>query len=237
MANTEIAVETLNGDPEARLEYLIEAGVFEVHDDEVQTTVAFEDTRSIYADTYGEGSVPEETFTETVADLFDLSTEAARAQVENEEVSRHDVITYLSLQSFLDRDLPRETLALLAEMATEVGVGSPVPEDMRELTDADYRDFLESAGDAVVFVWKYPCDPCRRMKGELPEVLDRVPDDVAVAGVDGDAVDAVRTNFDVDSAPVVLLFADGEVAARHEGYTPPAIIGNAIDDVYDGDSS
>ena len=231
-------IEAVRTDPNARLEFLVEAGVLEVSaDEDVTTTVGFEDTRTIYADTYGEGALPEEQFVETVAELFDLSTEAARERVAADEVSRHEVVTYLSLQSFLDRDLPRDALAALAEMAAEVGVGSPVPEGMRELSDADYREFLDSAGEAIVFVWKYPCDPCRRLKGELPEVLERVPEDVAVAGVNGDAVGSFRADFEVDAAPLVLLFVDGEVAARHEGYTPPAVLVDDIADLYDGESS
>lgn len=236
MSSTEPSVETLNDDPEARLEFLAEAGVFELSDDTVRTTVSFEDTRSIYADTYGEGAMPAEDFVETVADLFDLPEETARERIEAGDVDRHEVVTYLSLQSFLDRSLPVETKALLAEMAASVGIGSPVPDEMRELTDDDFREFVESAGDVAVFVWKYPCDPCRHMKGELPEVLEALPEHVAVAGVDGDAVVDFRKTYDVDAAPLVLFVADGEVEARHEGYTPPAALVDSLDAVY-GDTS
>lgn len=236
MSSSSPSVETLNADPEARLEFLAEAGVFELRDDTVRTTVSFEDTRSIYADTYGKGQMSEDEFVETVADLFDLPEETARERIQAGDVDRHDVVTYLSLQSFLDRSLPVETKALLAEMAASVGIGSPVPEEMRELTDEDFEEFLESAGDAAVFVWKYPCDPCRHMKGELPEVLEALPEHVAVAGVDGDAVTDFRKAYDVDTAPVVLLFRDGEVEARYKGYTPPEVLVDSIDAVY-GDAS
>jgi thiol-disulfide isomerase/thioredoxin len=225
-------VDVLRDDSEARLECLVDAGVFEVSDGEVTTTVSFEDTRAIYADSYAEETVSQAEFVETVAEAFDVETATARERVEAGEVTRHDVVTYLSLQSFLDGDPSREIRAMLAELAVEVGVGSPVPDDTRELTDADYREFLEAAGDAVVFVWKYPCDPCRRMKGELPGVLETLPEGVAVAGVDGEAVSDFRADYEIETAPTVLLFADGELADRHEGYTPPDGLEEAFADVY-----
>jgi thiol-disulfide isomerase/thioredoxin len=232
MSEHTTSVETLEADPEARLDFLVDAGVLDVTEaDQVTTTAAFEDTRSIYADTYEE--VDDADIVETVVDLFDVSEATARAQFEAGDVTRHDVVTYLSLQSFLDRDLPREALALLATMAAEVGFGSPVPSYMTTLTDDTYREFLEEAGDALVFVWKYPCDPCRRMKGELPDLLDHLPEAVAVAGVDGESVSDFRAAFEVDTAPTVLLFADGDLAERREGYTSPADLAAAIDAVYD----
>jgi thiol-disulfide isomerase/thioredoxin len=224
---------TLAEDPEARLEFLLEAGVLEMtEDEEVTTTVGFEDTRAIYLDTYTE--VSQGQLVETVADLFDVSTAAARERIEAEEVTPSEVATYLSLRSFLEAALPRESLALLVELVEPVGVGSPVPERMRELTDETYREFIDEAGDALVFVWKYPCDPCRRMKGEIPPLLDALPESVAVAGVDGESVVDFRREFDVEAAPEVLVFADGDLVESIRGYAPPARLAEAVADAYDG---
>ena len=214
-------------DPETRLEFLVDAGVLEIDaEDDVTTTVPFEDTRSIYADTYTD--VSEGQLVETVVDLFDVPAETARERIEAEEVTPNEIATYLSLQSFLDEDLPMESLALLVDMVAPVGVGSPVPDSMTTLTDEDYRDFIDGAGDAVVFVWKYPCDPCRRMKGEIPPLLDALGDEVAIAGVDGESVTDFRREFEVETAPTVLLFADGELVDRLEAYQPVARVAEAI---------
>jgi len=229
----DVSVADLDADPEARLSFLEAAGVVQVHDDEVTTSAAFEDTRTIYADSYAEGEVSESELVDTVVQLFDVDEETARERIESGEVSRHGVVTYLSLQSFLDRSLPRGTLALLADMVAQVGFGSAVPERMEELTDETYADFLADAGDALVFVWKYPCDPCRDMKGEIPALLERLPEDIAVAGVDGEEVVDFRREFQVEAAPEVLAFADGELAWRSRGYTPLADLAAGLADVYD----
>lgn len=223
---------TFAEEPETRLAFLEDAGVLEVsEDDEVTTTVPFEDTRSIYLDTYTE--VSQGQLVETVADLFDVSKEAARERIEADEITANEVATYLSLKSFLDVDLPVESLALLAELVAPVGIGSPVPENMRALTDETYHEAIDEAADMVVFVWKYPCDPCRRMKGELPTLLDALPDDLAIAGVDGESVVDFRREFDVDTAPAVLLFEDGDLVDVHEGYTSLADVAEAIADAYE----
>jgi len=227
-----VSVEELNADPEARLDFLVDAGVFEVDaDDAVSTTAAFEDTRSIYADTYTE--VDDEDIVDTIVDLFGVPEETAREQYESGEVTRHDVTTYLSLNSFLERDLPAGTLALLTTMAAEVGYGSAVPDYMTELTDETYAEFLEDAGDAVVFVWKYPCDPCRRMKAELPDLVEELPEDIAIAGVDGDEVSDFRKAYEIESAPTTLLFADGELVDRHDGYASIDQLAASAGEVYD----
>jgi len=226
-------VPELAEDPEARLEYLVEAGVLELEGEAVTTTAAYEDTRSIYADTYAEDEVEDDEIVDTIVELFDVEEEAAREQFEAGEVTRHDVVTYLSLRSFLERELPIEILALLTEIVAQVGFGSPVPEGMRELSDEDYREFIDAAGDAVVFVWKYPCDPCRRMKGEVPRLLEQLPDTVAVAGVDGESVVEFRREFEPEAAPAVLLFADGELVETLRGYTAPADLVEALGEVYE----
>ncbi len=233
-APADYTVDELTEDPEARLSFLEDTGVFDVDGEEVTTSAGFEDTRSIYADSYGEGEVTAEQLIDTIVDLFGVDRETAAEHVESGEVSRHDVVTFLSLRSFLDRDLPDDVLALLTELATEVGFGSPVPDYMRELTDDTYRAAIDEAGDIVVFVSKYPCDPCRQMKGELPGVLETLPDGVAVAGVDGESVVDFRAEFDVEAAPEVLVFAAGELVTSHRGYTPPLLLVESFDDVYDG---
>lgn len=213
--------------PEARFEFLVAWDVLAEHEDgAVTTTEGFEYDRELYHDTYG--NADEATFHRTVADLFDLSESEAAARIEEHGVTREEVAVYLAIQSHLkevaeerDRappDIGTEALSLLAGMVTEVEPPSPVPDGMRELTDEDYRAFLEEHGDAVVFVWKRDCDPCESMKLELSETLAALPEGVAVAGVDGESVRSFRESFDVSAAPTTLVFAGGDLVDTHEGY-------------------
>ncbi len=226
----EIPLDDLRDDPQARLDFLIEAEVIDVdEDDSVTATADFMDARSVYADTYYE--VDEETFAETVADLFDVSVETARERID-EDLTREDLVTYLSLQSHIDRDLPQDVLVLLTSMVSGIGFGSAVPDSMPELDDDTYEAFVEDHGDAVVIVWSYPCTPCRSLKEDLPAVREALPDRVSLAGVDGDSVGRLREEFDVTSAPTLLFFADGSLADTFEGYLPAEALGERFEEIY-----
>jgi thiol-disulfide isomerase/thioredoxin len=225
----DVPVTDLRDDAEARLDFLIAADVIDVdEDDSVTATVEFEDTRSVYADTYGDAD--DGTFAETIADLFDVTVEKARTRI-GEDLTREDLIAYLSLQSHLDRDLPQDVLVLLTSMISGIGFDA-VPDSMPELDDDTYGEFAAEHGDAVIIVWSYPCDPCRSLRRELPEFREVLPDRVALAGVDGDGVGRLRREFDVTSAPTFLFFADGEHADTFQGYLPVEVLSERVEDVY-----
>jgi thioredoxin-like negative regulator of GroEL len=84
----------------------------------------------------------------------------------------------------------------------------------------------------VVTVWKTGCHPCEAMKEDLDEILDRVPDGVAVAGVDGEAVPSFRLAYGVDSAPAVLAFEAGELVDSLSGRRSPVALERFFADVY-----
>ncbi|UPV99616.1 thioredoxin domain-containing protein [Halorussus gelatinilyticus] len=101
-----------------------------------------------------------------------------------------------------------DDLAAMAAMVWEVVPDSPVPARLADVTD-DPASFLAGRDRAVVTVWKRFCDPCEAVKDDLETVLDAVPDDAAVAGIDGESAVAFCRTHDVESAPGFLL-ADGD---------------------------
>ena len=211
---------------DAQYEFLLDHDVL-VEDDEgaVATTEAYDATRGVYHDSYAH--VDEETFHETIGSLFGLTPEEAAEQVEELGITRAELVAYLSLDSYLDEVAPETdvdpgVLVQMAGMVAGVSPESPVPDVMPELTDDDYEAFLDEHPDAVVFVWKLHCAPCDEMKGDLDAILEAVPEDVAVAGVDGEAVAAFRKAFEVDAAPATLTFADGAFVEAVEGRRSPS---------------
>lgn len=221
--------------PETLLDSLVEHGVVTVDEaaDAVRTTDGFEATRELYHDIYVE--VNEAEFERTVADLFGLDPGEASAVIQERDITREQVIALLALRSHIDRPVPTKEMAMMAAVVTDLGPGSAVPDAVREVTDESYAAFLDGNPDAVVTVWKRYCDPCEAMKGEMDDVLARVPDGVAVAGLEHVPPSAFRREFRVDAAPAVLLFRDGEVVERFEGRTDPATLGAAMDAVYRSD--
>jgi thiol-disulfide isomerase/thioredoxin len=203
-------------DTDALLDHLIAAGVGVEHDDgRLETTAEYEETRSVYHDTYADISGAE--FRQTLVDVFDLDPETADEEIDEQGVTRDELIAFLALRSFLDDPPDHLRLAMLARLTATVGPASAVPPALREIDDEDYESFLAEYPDAVVTVWKTGCAPCDAMKSELDEILAVVPEGVAVVGVDGGVVSEFRRAFEVNAAPAVLCFRDGDLAAVETG--------------------
>ena len=221
----------VNVDPEAALDALIAAGaVDEAEDGTLSTTPEFEDARRVYHDSYVDAD--DAVLRGTVADLFGLDPDEAAARVDDGSVTREEVVAYLSARSFLDDPPEPTTLAVMAHLLVEIGPGSPVPPSLRELSDDEYREFLDDEPDAFVTVWKQFCDPCEATKAVLDDVLAALPDGVAAAGVDGEAVPEFCREFGVDAAPAFCLFRDGELAEAYTGRGRPERLAERFTAVY-----
>lgn len=217
--------------PEAALDRLLETDVVREHGDGTLTTnPAFEDTRRVYADTYGDCS--DDTFRSTVADLFGNSGTEASEHIEETGVTRGELTAFLTLRSFLDEEPDTETLAVMSRVVLEVEPASAVPRSLRKISQAEYEPFVEDHPDTVFMVWKQVCDPCDAMKEDLDAILEIIPDDVAVAGVDGEAVPEFRREFDVTAAPSLVVITDGEHELTESGRQSPMAVSKLVEDYY-----
>lgn len=216
---------------EDALDRLVDAGLVAERDDgSLVTTEAFESTRRVYRDTYADAD--DATFRTTVADAFGVSESTAAEQIADGEITRDDLVAYLSLRSALD-DVADEQLATMATLVAEISPGSPVPEELDELDDDSWRGFLDDHPDAVVTVWRHDCAPCDALKEDLDAVLSALPDGVAVAGVDGESVPDFRRTFDVDAAPAVCSFRGGDLEDVTTGRQSPDTYADRFADVYE----
>lgn len=230
-APTGPGIDRLRTEPEARLDYLLARDVLAEYDDgSITATEAFDGTRDVYVDSYKDA--PDEQFRETVADLFGLTVAEARERIDDLDLTRWEVATFLALRSYLDADLPDDVLLELAAMTAEAGSASPVPGYLRELFDDDFASFLDSQPHAVVLAFQQGCDPCDAMKAQLDLVIDEAPEEVAFAGIDGETAPEFRREFDVTVAPTTLLFADGDLVASREGYCDPDDLLDLLDESF-----
>ncbi|WP_224332339.1 thioredoxin domain-containing protein [Haloprofundus halobius] len=213
------------------LDRLRDGGVLREDDDGgLATTDEFEETRAEYARTYRDAD--RETFVETVAEAFGLAPETAANEIAANGVTRAQLAAYLAVESFLDTSPSAETKAVMAHLVCEVSPPSPVPRGVTLLDDDSYEAFLDAHPDAVLTVWKRHCEPCERLKADLDDLLDAVPEGVAVGGLDGESASAFRLAHAVNSAPVVLWFRDGERVESRDGYVSPSAFADVVADVY-----
>lgn len=221
-------------DPERLFETLVEGDVLAVGEDgTVTTTETFEAVRDLYHDIYD--PLSDEEYHRSVASEFGLESPAAAAEaVEDLDVTREEFVAYLALKSHLETAFAREQLARMAAVVTRVGPSSVVPDAVEEIDDEGYQAFLDEHPDAVVTVWRRNCAPCEAMKDDLDEILESIPEGVAVAGIEPDPPSSFRRNYRVDVAPAVLLFRDGEEVERFTGRTRPDVLAEAFAETYDG---
>lgn len=197
----------------------------------VTTSAEFEDTHEIYLDTYT--SVPQSTFVDTVAEVFGLDATEATDRIDELGVTREQLAAYLALRSVLGNSYDVATLSRMAVVVAGLEPETPVPEGLDLLDDDTYEGFLASHGRAIVTVWKRRCDPCEAMKRDLDAVLSALPDEVAVAGVDGERSRTFCTEYDIDAAPAVVYFDDGSHRRTIVGRQPPERIGAVAESVYE----
>jgi len=229
---SELDPETLRADGDARIDYLVEAGLLTVTSNgDLTPTESFGDARAVYVDSYKD--VDDETFHRTVSEVFNIPREEAADRVAELDLTRWELATYFAVRSELgsDVDLPPDVLLELSAVMAAAGEASAVPPEMSLLPES-YEDFLASEGDAVVFVYARECDPCKRMKSELADTLVCVPDGVTVVGADGADVPDLRWAFEVDVAPTTLVFAGGDLHEKLEGYKSTERLGEAFDAAY-----
>lgn len=218
-------------DPETALDTLVAAGaVDEAPDGSLSTTDEFERTLAVYHDIYG--AVSTEEFHQTVVDLFGVNPESVEAHLDEYDVEQADVVAYLAAQSFLDIPVEQDLLAVMAGLLVEITPSSPVPDELTELDDEMYEAYLDAHPDTVVIVWRRFCEPCDVMKTALDDILERVPEGVVVAGVDGEATDDFCLQFDVEAAPTVLCFRGGELREHESGRQSPDEVAGVFDRVY-----
>lgn len=228
-----------DSDAEALLDALVEGGVVSVDPETtaVTTTAAFEDTRAVYHDSYADASA--ERFHGSVAEVFDLdSTDAAAERVDDLGVTREEFVGYLAIDAHLDRSPSTATLARMAHVVSELRPGTPVPDAVVELDDGSYKEFVSSHDRAIVTVWKHHCDPCEAMKDDLDAILGAIPEEVVVGGLDGEDCPEFRRTTDIDAAPALALFADGDLREAFTGRATPDRVAAACTEVYeDGDGA
>ncbi|MFU1782765.1 thioredoxin family protein [Haloarcula japonica] len=205
--------------------------VIDAETDEVSTTKAFEADREVYYDTYV--TMGDAEFHESVAEVFSLGSAAEAAErVDELDVSREEFATFLTLRSNVEDSYTTAELTTMAQMATELGPETPVPDGVEHLDDDSYEAFVDAHDRCVVTVWKLFCDPCEAMKEQLDDVLAAFPEGVPVGGVAGERSPEFCQSAGVNAAPAFVLFEDGEPVERITGRTDPSALAARVEEVY-----
>ncbi|MDR3209469.1 MAG: thioredoxin [Oscillospiraceae bacterium] len=96
------------------------------------------------------------------------------------------------------------------------------------------QDFVNTivTGATLVDFWASWCGPCKLVAPVIEELSEQYADRVTVAKVDVDANESVAASYGITAIPTVILFRDGEEAARFVGVRPKEEYESVLDGIF-----
>lgn len=91
----------------------------------------------------------------------------------------------------------------------------------KAITDDTFAaEVKESDKPVLVDFWAEWCGPCKMIAPILEEIAEERAEDLTIVKLDVDANPHWAMEYGVMGIPTLLLFKDGEVAERINGYMP-----------------
>lgn len=86
------------------------------------------------------------------------------------------------------------------------------------VSDANFeQEVLKSSEPVLVDFFAEWCGPCKAMAPALDEVAQDMAGKVKIRKIDVDENPEITNKYQIQAMPTLILFKDGEVAARHTG--------------------
>lgn len=93
-----------------------------------------------------------------------------------------------------------------------------------EITDANFKEYIDSGKPLVLDFWAEWCGPCRMVAPIVEELAEAYKDQVNIGKVDVDENNDVASEFGIRNIPTILYFKDGKLVDKLVGAVPKAQI-------------
>lgn len=95
-------------------------------------------------------------------------------------------------------------------------------------TDNFQREVLDSTVPVLVDFWAEWCGPCKMIAPIVDEIAAEYGDKLRVGKLDADEHGGILQQYGIMGIPTLILFKNGEAAARIVGYQPKEQILNHL---------
>ncbi len=103
-------------------------------------------------------------------------------------------------------------------------------QNIKEFTDSNFdEEVLKSSEPVLVDFWAEWCMPCRALAPTIDKLANDYVGKVKVGKVDTDSNRDVSIKYGINAIPTVILFKDGQVAAKFVGLKPERDFKDALD--------
>ncbi|HEY0008531.1 MAG TPA: thioredoxin [Tepidisphaeraceae bacterium] len=103
-------------------------------------------------------------------------------------------------------------------------------ENVKEFTDGNFEaEVLNSSEPVLVDFWAEWCMPCRALAPTIEKIANEYAGKAKVGKVDTDSNRDISIKYGINAIPTVILFKDGQVAAKFVGLKPEKEFKEAID--------
>lgn len=98
-----------------------------------------------------------------------------------------------------------------------------------QVTNANYKEVVESGKPVVIDFWAEWCGPCKMMSPLVDELATEYEGRVIVSKCDVDSSDEVAAMYKVRNIPTIIFIKDGKVVDKQVGATTKAALAAKID--------